>query len=108
MQEIIEKEIKAILEILKKKDADYSGDTPLSNFNMAKLLGISPFQGVLLRMGDKFSRICSLSKKAGEVKEETIKDTLRDLAGYALIALAIRERENEDAEIQIISGRWKG
>jgi len=44
MQKTIEKEIDIIRGILKKKDADYSGDAMFSNFDMAKPLGISPFQ----------------------------------------------------------------
>lgn len=41
----------------------------------------------VVRMGDKMNRIESLSKKEAEVKDESIKDTLLDLANYAIMAV---------------------
>lgn len=40
-----------------------------------------------VRMGDKMNRIESLSKKESEVKDESIKDTLLDLANYAIMTV---------------------
>lgn len=40
-----------------------------------------------VRMGDKMNRIESLSKKEAEVKDESIKDTLLDLANYAIMTV---------------------
>lgn len=40
-----------------------------------------------VRMGDKMNRIESLSKKEAEVKDESIKDTLLDLANYAIMTM---------------------
>ena len=41
----------------------------------------------VVRMGDKMNRIESLSKKEAEVKNESIKDTLLDLANYAIMTV---------------------
>lgn len=41
----------------------------------------------IVRMGDKMNRIEALSKKEIEVKDESIKDTLLDLASYSIMTL---------------------
>lgn len=41
----------------------------------------------IVRMGDKMNRIESLSKKEAEVKDESIKDTLLDLATYSIMTV---------------------
>lgn len=49
------------------------------------------------RISDKYNRICSLATKSEEerqVKDENIKDTLVDLANYAI--MTIIEMENEE------------
>lgn len=41
----------------------------------------------IVRMGDKINRIESLSKKEAKVKDESIKDTLLDLATYSVMTV---------------------
>lgn len=41
----------------------------------------------VVRLGDKMNRIKSLIKKEAKVKDESIKDTLLDLASYSVMAL---------------------
>lgn len=41
----------------------------------------------IVRMGDKMNRIESLAIKQAEVKDESIKDTLLDLANYAIMTV---------------------
>ncbi len=51
-----------------------------------------------IRLGDKFNRISSLIKK-GELKEndESLEDTLLDMAGYAILGLKyLEEHKNEN------------
>lgn len=51
-------------------------------------------QGVVARMGDKLSRLESLiGKKEVSVKNESIEDTLIDLANYSLLLIILREDE---------------
>lgn len=72
-----------------KKNADYTGksDDPFANFSNVKSCGgATPEQGFLIRMNDKSMRISSFVEK-GEllVKDETVKDTLLDLANYCIL-----------------------
>lgn len=41
----------------------------------------------VVRLGDKMNRIKSLIKKEAQVKDESIKDTLLDLASYSVMTL---------------------
>ena len=53
------------------------------------------WKGCCVRIGDKFSRIMGFAKKEKlKVKDESIKDTLVDMANYALIALILYEEDN--------------
>lgn len=75
------------------KNHDYArDDDPFSNFKKAAALGVEPWRGVLIRMSDKWARIEQLS--TGKTpKNESLNDSLFDLAAYALIALVLREGE---------------
>ena len=71
------------------KNADYTGvsDSPFANFSAVESLGIcSTEQGFLTRMTDKLSRINSFAQKGElQVKDESVEDTLLDLATYCLL-----------------------
>lgn len=41
----------------------------------------------MVRLGDKMNRIESLTKKEAQVKDESIKDTLLDMANYAIMTV---------------------
>lgn len=76
------------IEIMKRKNHDYSGyaDDPFSNFKSVLLVGVEPIDGFLTRMMDKIARIKTLLKKGKLlVADESIKDTLADLANYAML-----------------------
>ena len=76
------------IEISRKKNADYTGknNDPFSNFSSVEVLGISAEQGFLTRMFDKFKRISSFVENGElQVKDESVKDTLRDLANYSCL-----------------------
>ena len=73
--------------IMEAKDRDYTTDSnPFSNFNLVEDMWIaSAEQAILVRMSDKFSRIANLIDSEAKVKDETIEDTLIDLANYSII-----------------------
>jgi hypothetical protein len=76
------------IEISKKKNADYTGgnSNPFSNFTSVENLGIKTEQGFLTRMMDKMARIGSyVSNGELQVKDESVIDTLRDLANYSCL-----------------------
>lgn len=81
------------------KNAGYAGadnPDPWANFRLSTQFGVTPLKGVYVRMSDKYIRIQNLRKDpSNERVGESILDTLRDLAAYALIAVCLmRESEN--------------
>lgn len=79
-----------------KKNAGYSGesDDRWANFRLSSSLGVSPVMGVLVRMSDKWIRITNLIRKPSLDKvNESIRDTLMDLAAYSLIAICLLDEE---------------
>ncbi len=75
------------------KNQDYANnEDPFKNFRMSEMIGIPAWKGALTRLGDKFIRINNLiSKGKTAVKDESILDTLVDLANYALITRILYE-----------------
>lgn len=76
--------------ITRAKNADYTGaagDDPFANFNRVASLGVcSTEQGFMVRMLDKYMRINSFVQKGFlNVKDESVEDTLLDLANYAIL-----------------------
>lgn len=69
--------------LLIKKHQDY-GDQNLERFGLF---------GITVRMADKIARLENLQMKevVGLVEDETIEDTIVDLAGYAIQALRMIE-----------------
>ena len=82
------------LEILKKKNHDYSyGEDPFKNFQLCENVGICKTEeGILVRLSDKLSRIVSLIKSNERlVKDESIEDTVIDMINYGILLLCILE-----------------
>jgi hypothetical protein len=75
------------VEISRRKNADYAGSSdPFKNFRACENLGItSAEKGILVRMTDKLQRISNLLETDAQVKDESIIDTLQDLANYSMI-----------------------
>lgn len=83
-----------MIEITRKKNADYTGasDDPFHNFRQIEGIigGVSNVAeiGFLTRMSDKMSRIGSyVAKGRLEVVDESVDDTLLDLANYCILML---------------------
>lgn len=89
----IEETFKQCLEIAKRKNADYAGDTdPFANFRLVEKLSICSVEtGILVRLTDKYARIINLLDKQAQVKDESVEDTIRDSINYWAILLAYRE-----------------
>lgn len=83
----LEQLTKQLIETYRAKNADY-GDSFADSF---REFGIT---SAVVRMNDKMNRIKSLSKgEDRQVKDESLKDSLMDLANYALMTVV--ELENE-------------
>lgn len=77
--------------LLIKKNEDY-GDSFHSLFIQEGLAASR------IRLGDKYNRFCTLTRKGDEgrqVKDESIRDTLLDMAGYAILTIAELDRAKE-------------
>ncbi len=90
--------IRDIVETHDRKSRDYASSIDhLANLRTSEALGIPAFMGTLVRMSDKWERIRNLARReleTGEgaaVVDETIVDTLRDLAVYSLLAIELYE-----------------
>lgn len=84
-----------MIDITKAKNSDYTGkgDDPFANFRQVELDGICSTElGFLTRMSDKWSRIRSLmsTNGVGQVKDESLEDTLLDMANYCLLLIGFR------------------
>lgn len=76
----------ANVEISRKKNSDYNAGTdPFGNFKISEMFGIPAEKAILVRMSDKMARIASLLNKPALVLDESILDSLSDLANYSMI-----------------------
>ena len=73
-------------DIYKRKNHDY-GDSFSKQFEE---YGIT---SSVIRIEDKFLRLKQLSKNKAQVKDESIEDTLLDLANYAIMTVMELEKE---------------
>lgn len=91
-----------MIAVTKVKNSDYSGTdpSPFANFLKVQAFGIcSVEQGFLTRMTDKFSRITSFVQKGFLlVKDESVHDTLIDLANYCILMAGYLKEQREMAE----------
>lgn len=74
-------------ELYEKKNHDYGN----SVHDTYKKFGLTSY---LVRITDKLNRATTLNDKEALVDDESIKDTLMDMANYCV--LAIQELENEE------------
>lgn len=86
----------ALLDEMRKIHAAKSHDyaslaAPLSNFTRARRFGVEPWRGALVRLGDKVARLEELTCVGKTPRNESVRDTLVDLASYALITVLLLE-----------------
>lgn len=85
-----------MVETARKKNNDYTvSDDPFDNFNAVEVLGICKAEtGILVRMTDKYKRLISLlNGKEQMVLDESLDDTLLDLANYAVLLRLLRRNK---------------
>tara|TARA_B100001741_G_C16457207_1_gene553335 strand:+ start:424 stop:954 length:531 start_codon:yes stop_codon:yes gene_type:complete len=95
-------EFMEILEELKKlhcsKSHDY-GETqdPLANVRSgAELIGVESWRACLIRVADKIQRLKTYCS-TGQLKFETVEDTLLDLASYSIISLVLHRESKRSS-----------
>lgn len=89
-------------ELSKRKNHDYAAaesnqEDPMRvfrNFMQCENQGICPVeQGFLVRLSDKFSRLCNLLRPGHEraVEDESITDTILDIINYSILLQGYRK-----------------
>lgn len=91
---------KKALELMTRKNHDYSGKSgnePFANFTRAEAMGITTTEkGMLVRMLDKMSRLSSFCD-SGEfkVQDEKLEDTILDIINYSILLYAYIESKKD-------------
>lgn len=81
------------VQIMERKNHDYSKQGCFDNFKVAEAVGIcTAAEGILVRMCDKLSRLSTTGKLGAKVNE-SVKDTVLDLVNYAILYYAIKTEE---------------
>lgn len=101
---LFENEIKLMHGLTSRKNADYAEDNDaFANFKLVVKVTngrISAIDGVLVRMTDKLKRVGSLLARKAKVEDESILDTLSDLAVYSIILkLMLQEKMKTNSMI---------
>jgi hypothetical protein len=83
--------------IIVAKNHDYAGtDDFYKNFRECESWGFPAWKGILVRLGDKWRRICNFAMKLEyKVKDESFIDTVIDMANYLFLMLAVWLETNE-------------
>lgn len=103
-----------LVDITARKNADYTAGRnadAFANFRMVDKLGICSIeQGFLTRMTDKLSRLVSLvTGHNPRVKDESIEDTLLDLANYCiLLAGYLRSKKEPETTNPVLDPKLAG
>lgn len=75
------------------KSQDYgTNKDPFNNVRGSEDWGVPGWVGAGIRLNDKVRRLQAFSKK-GSLKNESVEDSLRDIAVYAIIALVLLEQD---------------
>jgi hypothetical protein len=79
-----------------KKNHDYGtvGD-PFANVRASEDFGVDAWLGTIIRLNDKITRIKSFARN-GNLENESLRDSLIDIAVYAAIALTLYDQETLD------------
>lgn len=82
-----------IAELHDRKQQDYGTENdPFANVRGSEEFGTPAWLGALMRLNDKVQRLKSLAKK-GYLANESVDDSLRDIAVYAIISLVLYEEK---------------
>jgi hypothetical protein len=80
--------------IMLSKGNDYANKDRLSNFKLAgSICGLSPEQNCLSLIATKVARLGVLLKEKSEPNNESIEDSLVDMANYTLLLIMILKDE---------------
>lgn len=91
---IFDQTIDKMREIMLSKGNDYANEDRLSNFKLAgSICGLTPQQNCLSLIATKVARLGVLLKEKSEPNNESIEDSLVDMANYTLLLIMILKDE---------------
>jgi len=96
---VFHKTAEEIANILERKNSDYNS----SYDKTRKEFGFNAF---LIRISDKINRLKSLTNNKNtvvSVVDESLEDTIRDIAGYCILELILREKEKQNLHFKSIN-----
>ncbi|MBQ3349179.1 MAG: DUF1599 domain-containing protein [Thermoguttaceae bacterium] len=94
-RQAIEDVFENLHDLIIRKNTDYGNsafDPPVLNPNA------TAENAILTRLSDKFSRLRHILQKGALVADETVEDTIKDIAGYCVLFIANRKKEKMDNE----------
>lgn len=88
------------LAIARNKNADYSSEDALENFNEIENIipWITAEAGIIVRISDKLKRIGNLVNKEPSVKDEKFEDSCLDAINYLAILIEVRRNRKYNVE----------
>jgi hypothetical protein len=91
-----------------KKNHDYGtvGD-PFANVRASEDFGVDAWLGTIIRLNDKITRIKSFARN-GNLENESLRDSLIDIAVYAAIALTLYDQLQEKVTPKVSYGAMAG
>lgn len=100
--------LKELADLHDQKQQDYGApEDPFHNVRSTEEFGVPAWMGAMIRLNDKVKRLQSYARK-GELANEGVVDSFRDIAVYAIIAEVLwREDQTssfEDVLEQIAEG----
>ena len=85
--------LKEMEDLHRKKGSDYGVDDDIFlNIRQSMDWGVQPWVGAMVRAGDKVVRL-KAAASGSELKNESVEDSLMDLACYAIIGLILYREE---------------
>ena len=96
MGKTFQESIDEIVAMSTKKNADYgTAADPLANVRASEEFGIPAWLGAIVRLNDKIVRIKSFAKN-GRLENESLRDSLIDIATYGAIALTLLDQAEDE------------
>lgn len=90
-EEIFDETVAQMRTIIFSKNEDYANEDTLSNFKLAgAIIGLTPEMNCLNHIATKLARLGVLLNTTNEPNNESIDDSLNDLANYAILLKMIR------------------
>ena len=94
--------VEKMKEVIFKKGNDYANTDRLSNFKLAgSICGLKPEQNCLSLIATKVARLGVLLNSDGEPNNESIEDSVLDLANYAVLLSMILKDSKEMNHIKL-------